>query len=130
MKRPLLVAAYVPFVAGAVAFWVVSSMERPPLPEELVFWNSDKLLHALAYGGLAVLAVVGTSTRRGGPGRAARLEAALLASMYGIVDELHQSFVPGRSASIADWLADSLGALAGAFVAGSAFVVLRRARRR
>ncbi|MBM3249463.1 MAG: VanZ family protein [Candidatus Omnitrophica bacterium] len=37
--------------------------------------------------------------------------------IYGIIDELHQSFVPNRSASFADILIDSLGALTGSLLA-------------
>jgi VanZ family protein len=36
-----------------------------------------------------------------------------LAALYGIVDELHQSFVPLRDASFWDWVADALGAYFG-----------------
>ena len=32
------------------------------------------------------------------------------------VDEVHQSFVPGRDASVYDWLADTLGAGFGVLV--------------
>ena len=35
----------------------------------------------------------------------------LFASLYGMVDELHQFFVPGRNADILDWTADFTGAL-------------------
>jgi VanZ family protein len=38
--------------------------------------------------------------------------AVLLASLYGVSDEAHQAFVPGRSADAVDWLADTVGALA------------------
>lgn len=31
-------------------------------------------------------------------------------SLYGLTDEWHQSFVPGRDADILDWFADTLGA--------------------
>jgi VanZ family protein len=34
---------------------------------------------------------------------------------YGASDEVHQAFVPGRSADPADWAADALGVLAGTF---------------
>ena len=34
------------------------------------------------------------------------------ASLYAFTDELHQFFVPGRNATVLDWLFDSLGALA------------------
>ncbi len=39
----------------------------------------------------------------------------ILTGLYGAVYELHQSFVPGRDASVFDWLADVLGAVAGVF---------------
>jgi VanZ family protein len=35
----------------------------------------------------------------------------LVASIYGMVDELHQIFVPGRTADVRDWLADFIGSL-------------------
>lgn len=63
----------------------------------------DKLYHAGNFGVLAALLYLAT-------GRA--WLAVLLASLYGVSDELHQAFVPGRSADPADWLADTAGALA------------------
>ena len=30
-----------------------------------------------------------------------------------MLDEIHQSFIPGRSAEFLDWIADALGAAAG-----------------
>ena len=32
---------------------------------------------------------------------------------YGALDEWHQSFVPGRDASVGDWVADSAGVILG-----------------
>jgi len=63
----------------------------------------DKVYHALNFGVLALFLRLAS-------GRA--WLAVLLASLYGATDELHQAFVPGRSADPADWLADTLGALA------------------
>ena len=40
--------------------------------------------------------------------------AAALAAVYGVSDELHQSFVPGRTADGADVVADAVGAVLGA----------------
>ena len=34
----------------------------------------------------------------------------LIASLYGVVDELHQSYVPGRMCSFADFASDAVGA--------------------
>lgn len=33
-----------------------------------------------------------------------------VSALYGLSDEFHQRFVPGRNASVEDWLADLLGA--------------------
>lgn len=46
-----------------------------------------------------------------------------LASLYGVSDEFHQLFVPGRLCDPADWLTDTLGATLGAAVTAC---VLRR----
>ncbi len=68
----------------------------------------DKLAHALEYGGLGFLL---------GRGLGRPLPAAVLAVLYGLSDELHQRYVPGREASAGDLLADAVGALIGAFFA-------------
>jgi VanZ family protein len=92
------------------AIFVVSGLQVAPLPEEV----SDKTGHFVAYAGLAVLsvrAVAGGLPRRV-TWRVAWL-ALTIAGGYGIVDEIHQTFVPGRSGDIADWYADVTGALIG-----------------
>ena len=40
----------------------------------------------------------------------------LLGSFYGITDEFHQSFVYGRAPSVGDWVADTLGVIAGVVI--------------
>jgi len=45
--------------------------------------------------------------------RHAALLAVLLASAYGVSDEVHQLFVPGRMCDAADWLVDTAGATLG-----------------
>ncbi len=64
----------------------------------------DKVAHFLVYG------LLGTLLGRLGRGRRAAGWALLAASLYGISDEWHQSFTPGRSVEVADWAADTLGA--------------------
>jgi len=114
----LLAAAY------CVLIFVLSSLENP-LPG-LTWRISDKLLHGLEYAGLGALLAVALalSLPRLGLGRVL-VWAALLASLYGASDELHQSYVPGRDADPRDWVADTAGGLAGA---GAALAFLRRAR--
>ncbi|BFH76533.1 VanZ family protein [Thermus thermophilus] len=65
----------------------------------------DKAAHFLAY------LVLGLLLRLGLGGFSL---AFLFASLYGVVDEWHQSFVPGREAFGLDLLADFLGAWVGA----------------
>lgn len=65
----------------------------------------DKLAHFAIYGLLATLVA-----RAGFPGSRAWW-AVLLVALFGLSDEWHQSFTPGRSVEVYDWLADTLGAL-------------------
>jgi len=85
-------------------FWLSS---QPKLPQVIFLFDGiDKLFHAGAYGvlGLLVAFAVGATTRR------AAGVAVVIASLYGVSDELHQYFVPGRSCDVFDWLADTGGA--------------------
>lgn len=61
------------------------------------------------------------------PARAAAL-AVVLSSAYGVTDELHQAFVPGRTPDVVDWGVDTLGALLGALLL--AYLIRKAARRR
>ncbi len=54
--------------------------------------------------------------------------AVLLASLYGVSDEVHQAYVPGRSADLFDWVADTVGA--GVGVGVTVLVVRLWVRRR
>jgi VanZ family protein len=88
----------------------VSSLPTAPLPPRV----SDKSGHLLAYlllSVLAVRAVAGGFSLRVTPRVA--LSALMITIGYGAFDEIHQWFVPGRSAELADWFADGLGACAG-----------------
>jgi VanZ family protein len=98
-------------IAGGI--WFLSSQSILPNPKGIL--GFDKLQHLLAYAALAGAAVLWTSSetwkRRG---FAVLLCTALSASAYGLVDEIHQYFVPGRDCNFWDWLADTLGAFLGA----------------
>ncbi len=53
--------------------------------------------------------------------------AVVLVSLYGLLDELHQLFTPGRQgADLNDWIADILGTMAGATLALITYVHLNR----
>ena len=77
---------------------------------------SDKLVHALVYGVLGALMVRAVSDARWvGVTASATLVAALLSTLYGISDEFHQRFVPGRSPEAFDVMMDAIGASGAAF---------------
>jgi hypothetical protein len=78
------------------------------------FFSSDKLYHFLEYGVLGFLTarVMETYGSRWSPGRRWG-GAVLFCLLYGLGDEFHQWFVPGRWASWGDVLADTLGGWAG-----------------
>ena len=78
------------------------------LPAVLFFSGADLLLHAVFYAILCVfLARSFTDPQIRNWNRVILL--TILVTAYGITDEYHQSFVPGRSASIGDVLADNVG---------------------
>lgn len=89
---PLVIAALI-FVASSR-----STVTGPRIP------HFDKVVHFSVYGLLATLVC-----RQGRGWRAAGL-SVLVVSAYGASDEWHQSFVPGRSTELADWIADTAGA--------------------
>lgn len=91
------------------AIFTASSMSTPPVPG-----GADKPWHAAGYLGLAVLvvrALAGGLPRRLSP--RVLVWSIGIVVLYGVSDELHQMFVPGRTASFDDLLADTIGALAG-----------------
>lgn len=54
------------------------------------------------------------------------LSACGIASLYGVTDEFHQFFVPGRSTDPVDWCCDTIAALIGAAIVAA---VIRRRHR-
>lgn len=88
-------------LALAALIYAASSRSQLAGPEVV---GIDKLTHFAVYGLLATLVV-----RLGRGSRAAWLSVAVV-SLYGWLDEWHQSFTPGRTVEAADWLADTAGA--------------------
>jgi VanZ family protein len=96
-----------PFLLALAFVFYLSSLSE--VPGARYFW--DKLLHTVGYAGIGVLAM---RAFHGGFGRP-RLLPTILAGIavvgWGISDEFHQSFVPGRDASALDVVADAVGFL-------------------
>ncbi len=77
------------------------------------FPGLDKLAHMIIYGTLAAATIFAfapeTRQQKRWPVVAMVI---LIATIYGVSDEFHQSFIPGRSPDIIDVLADCAGAVA------------------
>ncbi|MEO0323058.1 MAG: VanZ family protein [Myxococcota bacterium] len=90
--------------------------------------HKDKLAHLVEYAGLALLTVRASRltwpTRP--PARVAAF-AVMLTASFGLTDELHQAFVPGRTADAWDLFADVLGAVLGVGLFFAPDVLRRRA---
>lgn len=84
-------------------------------PDVAIPLNTDKPLHWLAYFGLACVIV--RALAGGLPPRIDARTGAIAILMtvgYAVTDEVHQMFVPGRTAEMYDLVADAAGAVAGA----------------
>ena len=76
---------------------------------------SDKVLHLGAYALLGATLLHAFSDGRVERVTGARVLAAILAAfVYGLSDEFHQSFVPGRTPDAMDLVMDVIGAALGA----------------
>ncbi len=102
-----------PLIAYAALIFAQSHFPSPQMPT--LFTVSDKLLHLAAYVVMGILCFRAFRSRwpRARPGTLTWASAAASA-LYGLTDELHQAFIPGRSADTLDWAADALGGLLGA----------------
>lgn len=99
-----------PAILWAMAIFAGSSIPSEDFPNLLIF-TQDKLLHLTAYLGFGVLLerAFRHQTLLRQLARHSKLSAILCAALYGLSDEFHQSFVPGRSMDPWDLLADVLG---------------------
>jgi VanZ family protein len=108
--RPRAWLAWPAAVVYAGAIFVFSSIPSDRIPDS--FSGADKLVHLAEYGVLGALLAIALGVGRA-PGWARAALALALAAGYGVSDEWHQSFVPGRMTSFWDIAADTVGAAAG-----------------
>jgi VanZ family protein len=88
--------------AAALAGLIVIASSRSAVEGPSVR-NFDKVAHFSVYGLLATLVVRALISARA-------FWAIVIVSIFGLSDELHQHFTPGRSMEFMDWVADTLGA--------------------
>ncbi len=92
-----------------VIFYLSARPDLPSPPEPWLDMLLEKAGHAAVYGVLAWLYLYALRGDRPATDRL-RLLSLALAAAYGLSDEFHQAFVPGRDPSVADLLTDVVGA--------------------
>ncbi len=101
-----------PAVCWMIVIFILSSRQRMTLaPEYLVNFLIFKTLHMIEYAILYFLLFRGffLSRRSGKVDRNTFLTPFIIAILYAISDEIHQTFVPTREGAIRDVFIDSLG---------------------
>ncbi len=145
-RRARVWGRWLPPVAWmGLIFYLSSQPDLPSAPEPLLDLILKKMAHALVYAVLAALfhravnrsgihwkwppppragrfaalpspASRGRVARRAEWGPLMNLVSWLLTVLYAITDEIHQTFVPGRSGRVTDVLIDAAGAAVGVLV--------------
>jgi VanZ family protein len=119
---------WAPAIAQMVVIFIASSI---PNLGDLPGGVSDKTGHFVGYALLGTLVVRALARARwAGLTTGVAIVALVGSSVYGITDEFHQAFVPGRTPDVNDWAADTFGAAAAIVVwrLVAAVVVARRRR--
>jgi VanZ family protein len=103
---------YLPAVLWSFVILAFTSIPdlNPPL---LGFTWQDKFEHFVAYAIFGAGILYGNL--KDGKGKNL-LGMAVFCSVFGILDEIHQHWIPGRSTDPYDWIADMLGALLGGII--------------
>jgi VanZ family protein len=97
-----------------LVIFALSSRSHYPQPRELLAELTAIGVHLAAYAMLALLLLRGLASM--GARWTTVVLAVAIATAYGISDEVHQSFVAGRSATVFDVGVDFAGAVAGAWI--------------
>jgi len=102
-------------LAAAWAGVIFYLSSQPGIDTPLLFPGQDKLFHMAAFGILGFFLMGGVKTTGSGYRTGQLWFVVVLVMLYGLLDEFHQYFVPGRDADILDVLADAAGGLLGAW---------------
>lgn len=110
-----------PVLHCGLIFYLSHQPDLPSTP------GGDKTAHLIAYAVMGILFVRAFYFGTGWRPVVLILVAFVVSVLYGVSDELHQSFVPGRDPSLGDVLADTAGALLGSVGAFFSLEALGRA---
>jgi VanZ family protein len=110
------VSLWLPVVAYMAMLFGFSSLSTIPSPPgDFSFFD----VHIAAYAGLGALTARATAGGLRNVSWRAVVVAILISSLYGVTDEYHQLFTPGRSFDVIDMAADTIGSVVGASAVGA-----------
>ena len=110
-----------PPLAWAGVILVATSWPSSSLGNQVT--GADKVAHLGLYGVLGFLVARALLLPRR---RVVMVAALAWITVFAMLDEVHQHWIPGRDASIADWAADILGATLGLLAATYLFSLAPR----
>ena len=115
LEKRKVYLVYAPLIVYWIMLFIATTLPASNLPSVAV---SDKIKHFGAFFGLSVLLSLTLIYQNKVLlfKKYFLVSALVISSIYGLLDEIHQSFVPGRNSEFLDWVADSLGASAGVFI--------------
>jgi VanZ family protein len=116
---------YLPLIVYWIILFTATSIPAQSVPS---FGVGDKFNHFFAYFILAILLYLTLSFQEKSifTQRNAALLTIAIILLYGVLDELHQMLIPGRSAEFLDWAADAIGAICGVLIVSSLLKKFKR----
>ncbi len=121
LEKNKIILIYLPLCIYWTTLFVLTSLPAVEVPSIDI---SDKIEHFFAFFGLTILTTFTFAFQNKiiFAKQHHLIVTFLLLSFYGVLDEVHQLFIPGRSCEFLDWFADFTGVLAGILI----FLMLKR----
>lgn len=116
IKENRLKVLLIPLIVYWIILFIGTTLPSPQYVD--VFQISDKIKHFGAYLILAVLLGLNLHFQEKWKVVAQNFlkYTFIICIVYGLIDELHQIFVPNRSGEFLDWVADLLGTIVGILI--------------
>jgi VanZ family protein len=111
-------------IVGLILGLLIES-SQPPLPLFVEVKGLDKAAHFLAFGIFGLLVCGLWFNIRTKPTIPLFSMPLLCVTLFGVIEESYQMFIPGRSASLLDLLADICGAACAIIIANRVAVLIR-----
>jgi len=115
---------YVPALLWAALLFFLSSLPSTKLPTLGVRYE-DLVLHFGAYAVFGFLLAYAVASDKVKISRKQFVMIVLLGALYGVSDEFHQMYVPGRVPAVSDLVADAVGVVFGVWLYSRSNLALR-----